>query len=100
MRSSWTMVSMRSMAAVPPGACRILRRTFDLFLGQVGSVALKACVIVEHAPRYGVIVLAHSQEAAEAHDRIGNFAADLVDHHPIFDPSVAYTAVPLNLIAA
>ena len=30
---------------VPPGACRILRRTFDLFLGQIGSVALKTCVM-------------------------------------------------------
>jgi hypothetical protein len=73
-------------------------------LADVDLVTLKFRVVGEQGPRQRVVVLADAHEAAKAHDRVGDLAADLVDHDPLdIADLVAVRAVDrgsLDLVAA
>src|SRR5205823_12618379 len=56
---------------------------FELVLGEVDEIAAEIGVVFQRRPRHRVIILAHAHEAAEAQDRIGDLAGDLVDHHAL-----------------
>src|SRR5262249_53903312 len=63
-----------------PTMARVLRRLFQLRLGDVGAVPTKAGVIVEGGPGDRIVVTAEAQEAAKAEHGIGHLATALVDH--------------------
>src|SRR6185437_13039024 len=65
---------------VPTGALAVLRRLFELVLGKVGPISAEVCIVLQERPRRGVVIFAHSEEAAEAENGIRNFAAGLVEH--------------------
>jgi hypothetical protein len=47
------------------------RRIAQLIVGDVELVSVQVLVVAQRAPRQGVVFLAHPEEAAEAHHRIG-----------------------------
>src|SRR5665647_2567103 len=51
---------------VPTGALVVLRRLFELVLGKVGPISAEFCIVLQERPRRGVVIFAHSEEAAEA----------------------------------
>src|SRR5450755_3709656 len=65
---------------VPTGALVVLRRLFELALGKVSPISAELCVVLQERPRRGVVIFAHSEEAAEAENGICNLAAGLVEH--------------------
>src|SRR5665213_889966 len=65
---------------VPTGALVVLRRLFELGLGKVGPISAEFCIVLQERPRRGVVIFAHSEEAAEAENGIRNFTAGLVEH--------------------
>src|SRR5262249_41887800 len=68
---------------VPGLVLGIFRRTLELLLADIDLVAAELRIVGEQRPGQRVIVLADAHEAAEAHHRIGDLAAELVDHDPL-----------------
>src|SRR5262245_5981295 len=56
---------------------------FELFFRNIELVGFERGVVAQRIPRQRVIFLAHAEETAESHHRVGDFAAHLVDHHPL-----------------
>src|SRR4030095_2554055 len=70
-----------TLAIVPvPTIARVLLRTVEPLLGDVGASPPKAGVIAEGCPRDRIVVVADAQEAAKAEHGIGHLAVSLVDH--------------------
>src|ERR1700681_2676588 len=60
----------------------VLGRPFELLFGDVDLVAVELWIVGQYRPRQRIVVFAEPHETAEAHDRISDLAADLVDHDP------------------
>src|SRR5262245_11032414 len=73
------LAATRAIFPVPTIA-RVLRRTLELLLSNVGAVPPQAGVIVEGGPGDRIVVAADAEEAAKAEHSIGHLAAALVDH--------------------
>src|SRR5262245_2046018 len=71
------LAATRAITPVPTIA-RVLRRTLELLLGDVGAVPPQAGVIGEGGPGHRIVVAADAEEAAKAEHRIGHLAAALV----------------------
>src|SRR5436309_2852511 len=69
-----------------PTITRVLRRPFELLLGDVGAVPPQAGVILEGLPGDRIVVAAEAQEAAKAEHGIGHLTTSLVDHDPLDGP--------------
>lgn len=65
--------------AILPGVIAEFGRVFELLLRNIGAEAAERLVVSEAAPRDRVVAVAEAQEAAEAHDSVGNTARHLVD---------------------
>src|SRR5262245_63352809 len=65
---------------VPGLVLGVVRRALELLLADVDLVAAELRIVREQRPWQRVVVLADAHEAAEAHHRIGDLPADLVDH--------------------
>src|SRR5450759_3200725 len=76
---------LRAIAPVeiPVGAER--RRAPELVIVGIELVSLDPRVVGQARPRQREQVGSHAEEPAEAEDRVGHLAADLVDHQPL-DP--------------
>src|SRR3977135_3332773 len=72
------LLAARTVGPIPALVLGIFRRAVELLLADVDFVALEPRVVRQKRPRQGVVVLAESEETAEAHDRIGGLAADRV----------------------
>src|SRR5262249_29473515 len=87
--------------ALMPG---IFGRALELPLPDVDLVALERRIVAEQRPRQRVVVLADAHETAETHDRVGDLAAELVDHDALdlADPVAVRTVDrrSLHLVAA
>src|SRR5207244_13246530 len=68
---------------IPIGASCIFRRLLQLILGDHYLIAAKIDVVLERRPWQRVIIITDSEKAAEAQNSIGDFAANLFDHHPL-----------------
>src|SRR5439155_20101773 len=86
------MAATRAIFPVPTRA-RVLRRTFELLLGDVGTVPTKAGVILEGVPGDRIVVAAEAQEAAKAEHSIGHLAAYLFNHDPLNGPNLVAIGV-------
>src|SRR4051812_2400857 len=73
----------RRVRPVPAVVVAVPRGSFELLLGYSGAVAAQSCVVFQRLPGQRVVLVAHAQKPAEAQDRVGNLAADLVDHDPL-----------------
>src|SRR5712671_3850766 len=65
---------------VPTLRLAVSRRFLKLLLGDIHPVAVETRVVFERRPGQREVVLAHPQKAAERRDRVGDLAADLVEH--------------------
>src|SRR5690606_35851059 len=75
------------------------RRAFHLLPGDIGAVAIEAGVVLQRVPRDRVEVLPHAEEAAEAHDRVGDPPGYALDHQVVDLPDVlAVRAVDLGAL--
>jgi len=68
------LAAARAIFPVPTRA-RVLRRIFELLLGDVGTIPTQAGVIREGRPGNRIVVAADAEEAAKAEHRIGHLAA-------------------------
>src|SRR4051812_5787914 len=74
-----TLVS-RLIGPVPALRLAVFGRFLQLLFGEVHAVAVETRVVFEGRPGKRVVILAHPEKAAERRDRIGDLAADLVEH--------------------
>jgi hypothetical protein len=51
---------------IPSTIVAVLRSPIELLLSDVGAVATQSCVVVQRLPGQGIVVVANSEEAAEA----------------------------------
>ena len=84
--------------AITPGIIAELRRIFQLLLSDVGAETAERGIVLQGAPRHGVVAVAEAHEAAEADDAVGH-AADILSimrwsTSPMFLPAMSYTSVP------
>src|ERR1700722_8944221 len=80
---------------VPALALAELRGTGELLFCDSDLIAAERRIVRKKRPWQRIIVLAQSQEAAEAHHRISDLAAVLVDHDPL-DPADAIAVGTVN----
>ena len=78
----WVPLPTAGASAISPGrfvadvAC-----AFQLALIEIDHIAAQVGVVFQDRPRQGMILVSHAKEAAERHDRIGDFSGRFVDHH-------------------
>src|SRR3978361_2105625 len=69
---------------IPAFVAAELGGSLELLLADIDLVTAERRVVGQQGPWQRIVVLAHPQEAAEAHDRIRDLAADLVDHNALY----------------
>src|SRR5262245_14013532 len=72
-----------AIAPVELAARPVGRGLAQLLVGKIELVGFERRVVTQRIPGQRMIFLTHAQKAAEPHHRIGNLAADLVDHHAL-----------------
>src|SRR5690242_9204244 len=77
------LLAAAAIGPIPGGAATVFRRGLELIVGDVDLVAAELLVVGQERPRHRIVILAETEETAEAHHRIRDLAADLVDHHPL-----------------
>src|ERR1700730_3930620 len=75
-------LAARTVRPIPALMLAVPGRPFELLLGDIDFIAVEPWVVGQYRPRQRIVIFADPHEAAEAHDRIGDLAADLVDHDP------------------
>src|ERR1043166_607379 len=69
------------LGAPAPFLVRIVfRRALELAVADIDLVAAELGVVRQPRPRHWVVIVAHAQNAAEAHDGIGDLAGGLLQH--------------------
>src|SRR5215204_1798997 len=59
------------------------RSATDLVVAQIDPISLQTAVVLQLFPGEWDVFLAHAEKAAETQDRIGDLAAQLVDHQAL-----------------
>src|ERR1700689_2525350 len=78
------IVDCRSATTPIPGLVGgVFRRAFELRITDVDLISFESRVVFQQRPRQRIIVFAHAQETAEAHDGIADLSALLSDHHTL-----------------
>ena len=72
-----------SVRPVPAIVVAVFGRALKLLLGHAGTIATEVGVVFQRLPWQPVVVIANSEDAAEAEHGIRYPAAHLVDHHPL-----------------
>src|SRR5205814_10611049 len=94
----------RAIAPVPVSLVVKSRSTAKLVLGHPGPVATEPGIVFQRLPGQRIMIVAEAQEAAETENRIGDPAADLVDHDALDRADLAVVGAidgrTLDLIAA
>src|SRR5436190_1405375 len=82
----------------------ILWRALELLLADINLVTFQIGIVGEQRPGQWIIIFTDSHETAEAHYRVSDLSAELIDHHPLdLTDAVAVRAIDrraLDLVAA
>src|SRR6202035_5400542 len=76
------LLAARAVRPVPALMLAVFGGALELLLGDIDLVAVEPGIVGQHRPGQRIVVFAYPHETAKAHDRIGDLAADLVDHDP------------------
>src|SRR5258708_19680259 len=89
------------IAPIPIRAACIFRRLLQLVLRDHRLIAAKIDIVLKRGPWQRIIVITNPEKAAEAQNSIGDFPANLFDHHPLnrsdFFPFAPIDRLPLPL---